>query len=90
MQHALERAGSTGQSATADEIAREIQEIPPEELDLKQHSVSIEFPAERVDAMVASFAKHDSAEQALSRFGTSGPATGDAHAIDRNVADLAR
>lgn len=90
MRHALELARSTGQSATADEIAREIQEIPPEELDLKQHSVSIEFPAEHVDAMVASFAKHDNAEQALGRFGTSGPPTGDAHAIDSNVADLAR
>lgn len=90
MQHALELARSTGQWVAADEIAREIQEIPPEDLDLKQQSVSIEFPAERVDAMVASFANHDNAERALARFGSEGPPTGDAQAIDRNVADLAR
>lgn len=90
LQHALELARATGQRRLAEKIAVDIQQLSPEDLDLKQHSVSIEMPSGEIAALVASFAKHANPLEALARFGIEGPPTGNADEVDRTIADLAQ
>ncbi|HWT92449.1 MAG TPA: DUF4209 domain-containing protein [Solirubrobacteraceae bacterium] len=89
LRHAHERARAIGRSDTATEIALEIEQISAEDLDLQRQEVKIEIPAGELDRLVQSFTEHESAADALGRFGVEGPPSGHADELDRAVAELA-
>jgi lysyl-tRNA synthetase class 1 len=90
LRRALELARATAQREVAEEVAIEIEQLSPEELELKTHTVSIPVPRDAIENLVSSFTEHESAIQALSRFGAVGPPTGRADESDRTIAELAQ
>lgn len=76
-QHALEITRNYGLNDLADEIRRTIQGIRPDELDLKEVTVSTEIPYEEVNRFIEAFIDKDDWRNSLSRFGAYGPPSGD-------------
>lgn len=78
LDHALGLARTYGLTELANEILVAMQSMTPEDLELKRISAEVEVPREKIDAYITSYAKKsESWEEALTRFGSEGPPSGD-------------
>ncbi len=84
LETALELARVHGLRDVADSLRREIQDISPEEMDLKEFSATIEIPREQVEKFQNAFLKGEWSE-CLTRFGSYGPPSGD---YTRNIQEV--
>jgi hypothetical protein len=87
-QHAIELAEEHGLTDRADELRREIEQIPEDALDLKVISAEVEIPRDEVDGIIDSIVGDDDLASALTRFGAYLP-TGDAERNREFVRQLA-
>jgi Domain of unknown function (DUF4209) len=79
LQQALGLARTYGLGDVAREVLVEMQAIKPEDFDLKPITAEIEIPRAEIDAHLKSYGEDsDSWEDALRRFGSEGPPSGDA------------
>lgn len=82
LDHALGLARTYGFTELANEILVSMQSMTPEDLDLKCISAEVEVPREEIDAHIRTYAEgSESWEEALARFGSEGPPSGD---VERN------
>lgn len=68
LQHALEIARQYGLHEPMEEIRRELQEVRPEDLDLKEVSAKIELPTEKIERFIEQVAGGENWPDCLSRF----------------------
>lgn len=76
LESALELARVHGLRDVADELRKEIQDLSPEDMDLKDFSATIQIPREQVEAFQNAFLIGDWSAS-LTRFGSYGPPSGD-------------
>jgi hypothetical protein len=88
-QHAIELAEEHGLHDRADELRREIEEIPEDALDLKLISAEVEIPRDELDKIIDRIVGDDDLASALTRFGAYLP-TGDAQQNREFVRQLAK
>jgi hypothetical protein len=88
-QHAIELAEEHGLHDRADELRREIEEIPEEALDLKVVSAEVDIPRDEIERIIAGIVGDDDLAGALTRFGAYLP-TGDAERNREFVRQLAK
>jgi hypothetical protein len=69
LQHAIELAEQNGLSDRADQLRRQVEHIPHEELGLKAISTEVEVPREKIDRFIDSIVGDDDLPSALTRFG---------------------
>jgi hypothetical protein len=90
LQQALGLARTYGFTETAEEILLEMQAIKPEDFDLKPITAEVEFPRQEIEAHVRSFANdQESWQEALRRFGSDGPPSGDTEENAKLTKELA-
>ena len=89
LQRALDVARLHGLVDIADEIRRELQEMSPEDLDLKTFSASIQIPEEQAEQFIESFVADDW-RASLDRVGAIGPPSGDYDANTEQVVQQMR
>lgn len=80
LQHAIELAEEHGLHDRADDLRREIEEIPSDALDLQVVSAEVDIPPDEVEKIIGAVVGNDDIASALTRFGAYLP-TG---AVDRN------
>jgi len=79
-QHAVELAEEHGLGDRADQLRREIEQIPGDALDLKLFTAEVEVPREDIEHFIDGIVGDDDLDAALTRFGAYVP-TGD---VERN------
>ncbi len=84
LQRALDLARLHGLNETADALRRELQEISPEDLDLKEVSSSVSVSSQQVEEYVEAFIG-DSWKRSLERMGAIGPPSGE---YEANLAEV--
>jgi hypothetical protein len=90
LQQALALARTHGFSEEAEEILLEMQAIKPEDFDLKSITAEVEIPREEIEAWVRSYAEDSGSWQdALRRFGSEGPPSGDSEGNEKLTKELA-
>lgn len=90
LQQALGLARTYGFTEIVEEILLEMQAIRPEDFDLKPITAEVEFPREEIEAHVRSFAEdQESWQEALRRFGSDGPPSGDTEENAKLTKELA-
>lgn len=90
LQQALGLGRAYGFTEVVEEILLEMQAITPAEFDLKLITAEVEIPREEVDAYVRSYAEDsESWQEALLRFGSEGPPSGDAEENAKLTKELA-
>jgi hypothetical protein len=78
LQQALGLARTYGHTETAEEVLLEMQSISSEDFELKPITAQVEFPREEIDAHLRSYREDsESWQEALKRFGSDGPPSGD-------------
>jgi hypothetical protein len=83
LQHALEMARQHGLREEMEELRRELQEISPDDLDLKEISAEIALPSEEIDRVIDTVAEGADWADSLDRLiGVYGPPSG---GYDRNL-----
>ena len=83
LQHALELARQHGLREQMEELRRELQEVRPEDLDLKEVSAEIAIPTEQIERLIEEVAGGDDWPDCLERFAALyGPPSG---RHDKNV-----
>jgi Domain of unknown function (DUF4209) len=83
LQHALEIARQYGLREQMDELRRELQEVRPEDLDLKEVSAEIAIPTEQIERLIERVAGGEDWPDCLERFAALyGPPSG---RHDKNV-----
>ncbi len=83
LQHALEIARQYGLREQMEELRRELQEVRPEDLDLKEVSAEIAIPTEQIERLIERVAGGEDWPDCLERFAASyGPPSG---RHDKNV-----
>ena len=87
LQHAIELAEEHGLRSLAEDIRRDVEQLEPEELDLKAVSAEVSIPREDVEAYIDWFVGDDDIESALTRFGAHVP-TGDPDENQKYVEQL--
>lgn len=87
LQRALEVAKTHGLSDLLAEIRVELQDMTPEEFDLKAVSVDIPVP-EELDSLLDQVVGQDSWDRALVRLIHGSPPGGEPEHLDRHIADL--
>jgi hypothetical protein len=87
LQRALELAKTHGLSDLVEELRRELQEMKPDEFDLKTISTEIEIPTKEVRALIDAIVADDW-ESSLSRFGQYGPPGGEPAELDNRIEKL--
>jgi hypothetical protein len=90
LERALELAKTHGLSDLVDEIRLELQEMKPEELDLKTVSTEVEIPADQVQSLIDSVVDEEGWERSLLRFGQVGPPGGEPEELDKQIEELRR
>lgn len=88
LQRALEVAKGHRLSDLVDEIRVELQELKPEDFDLKSVSAEVEVPLEEIRRLIQSVVGDDSAAEALRRFGSHGPPGGTPEDEDERISEL--
>lgn len=89
LEHALEIARVHQLSSEERELLRELQEIPEDDLDLKEISAEVEIPTEKMEAFVEAFIDPKGLWQvSLMRFGNYGPPGGTDQEVNDQVTDL--
>ncbi len=79
LQQALGLARTYGFTEVVEEVLLEMQAIKPEDFDLKPITVELELPRKEIEAHVRSYVEDsESWQEALRRFGSDGPPSGDA------------
>jgi hypothetical protein len=68
LQHALELARQYGLREQMEELRRELQEVRPEDLDLKEVSAEIAVPTEQIERLIEQVAGGESWPDCLERF----------------------
>ncbi len=87
LEHALELARLHRLSDEEKELLVELQEISPDELELKEISAEVEIPTEKIREFVESFLDSENRWQmSLIRFGNFGPPGGTDKAVEEQVA----
>lgn len=90
LQQALGLARTYGLTEVVEEILLEMQAITPADLDLKPITAEVEIPREEVDVYVRSYAEDSGSwQEALLRFGSEGPPSGDAQENAKLTKELA-
>jgi hypothetical protein len=90
LQQALGLARTHGFTEVAEEILLEMQAMEPADFDLKPITAEVEVPREEIDTYVNSFAQDsESWQEALRRFGSEGPPSGDAEGNVKLTKELA-
>jgi hypothetical protein len=90
LQQALGLARTHGFSEVAEEILLEMQAITPEDFDLKPITAEVEFPREEIEAYVKSYAEDSKSwQEAVRRFGSEGPPSGDTEENAKLTKELA-
>lgn len=78
LEHVLELARAHGLGDEADQIRGELQSMSIDDLDLKEVSVKVSIPTDALEGVVSAIVGEGSAwRDALTRFGSYGPPTGD-------------
>jgi hypothetical protein len=78
LQQALGLARTYGFTEVVEEVLLEMQAIKPEDFDLKLITAEVEFPREEIEAHLRSYIEDsESWQEALWRFGSEGPPSGD-------------
>lgn len=91
LEHALEIARLHRLESETDSLLRELQEIPEEDLELKEIGAEIELPVDEVEAFVEAFVDADGGWRgSLTRFGNYGPPGGTQEDLDGRIDELMR
>lgn len=90
LESALELARVQGLRDVADDLRREIQELTPEDLDLKSISSEVQIPREEIEKFHNAFLAGDDWRDCLERFGSYGPPSGDYEANLKTIEELQR
>jgi len=91
LQEALGLARKHGFTDLADEVLVAMQSMTDDDLELKTVSAEVKVPREKIDAYVQGFTgRSDSWQEALSRFGASGPPSGNSAKNLESVQEMAR
>jgi hypothetical protein len=91
LQEALGLARKHGFTDLADEILVAMQSMTDDDLELKTISAEVKVPREKIDAYVQGFTeKSNSWQEALSRFGASGPPSGNSAKNLESVKEMAK
>lgn len=89
LQQALGYARSYSFDDLAEEILTEMQSMKGEDFDMKPVSASVEVPTAEIDRHVESYGDLDSWQDALWRFGSEGPPSGQVEANTKLTRELA-
>lgn len=90
LQQALGLARTSGFTEAAEEILLEMQSIASADFDLKPITTEVEIPREEVEALLRSYAEDCASwNDALKRFGSEGPPSGEANDNARLTKELA-
>jgi len=90
LQEALGLARKHGFTDLADEVLVTMQSMTDDDLELKTVSAEVKVPREKIDAYVQGFTdRSESWQEALSRFGASGPPSGNSTKNLESVRDMA-
>jgi hypothetical protein len=90
LERALELAKTHGLADLVEELRLELQEMKPEELDLKTVATEVEIPANHVQSLIESVVDDEGWEASLLRFGQAGPPGGEPAELDEQIEELRR
>ncbi len=88
LERALDLARREGLDELADGLRVELQQLSPEDLDLKTVSSEISIPTAEIEKFVAGVVGNDEVGLALARFGLQPPPGGSAEDLESQVRDL--
>lgn len=89
LQQALGLARTHGFTEVAEEILLEMQSMEPADFDLKPITAEVEMPRAEIDAYVRTFRDSESWQDALRRFGSERPPSGDTEENKKLTEELA-